>query len=135
MTKVPHPVDVHVGKRLRTLRCLAGLSQVELAGSVAITFQQLQKYESGANRVSASRLWEFAQVLHAPVESFFPSPNVDTGDLPPIDDPAFLQWMRLYRDTPEEGRRLLSKLAKVLVQERLSPAAGDTHRLCSRVDD
>ncbi len=72
MTKKPHPVDVHVGSTLRRLRCYAGMSQVALAESVGITFQQLQKYEAATNRVSASRLWDLAQELGVPIEALFP---------------------------------------------------------------
>jgi len=66
-----HAVDVHVGKRLRQRRSLLGMSQTELAGSVALTFQQIQKYERGSNRMGSSRLFEFAKVLDVPVSYFF----------------------------------------------------------------
>lgn len=66
-----HPVDVHVGKRLRLRRNIAGLSQEAVAKAVGITFQQIQKYERGVNRMSASRLFEFAQVLSVPITYFF----------------------------------------------------------------
>mgnify|MGYP006425132867 CR=1 FL=1 len=67
----PNPVDVHVGQRLRQRRVLAGLSQEKLARMVGITFQQVQKYERGANRVVASRLYQLANVLDVPVSYFF----------------------------------------------------------------
>ena len=67
----PNPVDVHVGQRLRQRRVLVGLSQEKLARMVGITFQQVQKYERGANRIVASRLHELAQVLDVPVSYFF----------------------------------------------------------------
>jgi transcriptional regulator with XRE-family HTH domain len=120
-TKKPHLVDIHVGNRLRELRCLAGLSQTALGRSVGVTFQQIQKYEKGANRVSASRLWDFASLLGAPVESFFPATSPPAG-LACLDDPAFARWVQLYHDTPEESRSLLLKLVKVLANERLSVA-------------
>ena len=66
-----HPIDLHVGQRLRQRRCLLGLTQQRLAAAVGIKFQQIQKYESGANRVSASRLWALAQALQTPVSYFF----------------------------------------------------------------
>ncbi len=66
-----HPVDVHVGKRLRLRRNMEGLSQEAMAREVGITFQQIQKYERGVNRMSASRLFEFAGVLRVPVAYFF----------------------------------------------------------------
>ncbi|MGE4278642.1 MAG: helix-turn-helix domain-containing protein [Magnetospirillum sp.] len=67
----PDPVDTHVGGRLRLRRTLMGLSQTELARSVGLTFQQVQKYESGANRISASRLYHIAEALDVPVSFFF----------------------------------------------------------------
>ena len=66
-----HPVDIHVGQRLRTRRRLAGFSQSELAAASAITFQQVQKYERGANRISASKLYEIARTLRVPMAWFF----------------------------------------------------------------
>lgn len=64
-------VDALVGKHIRNRRLLLGMSQSELAGSLGITFQQLQKYERGLNRVGAGRLYELSQVLQAPVGYFF----------------------------------------------------------------
>lgn len=69
--KGPHPVDVHVGQRARGQRLLQGLSQTAMAGRLGLTFQQLQKYESGANRISASRLWQIAETLETPVAWFY----------------------------------------------------------------
>lgn len=66
-----HPVDVHVGSRTRQRRTLLGMSQTKLAVAVGLTFQQIQKYESGFNRIAASRLFEFAKVLDVPVSYFF----------------------------------------------------------------
>ena len=68
---VPNPTDLHVGQRLRLRRTLLGLSQEKLALSVGLTFQQVQKYERGTNRVSASRLYELAQALEVDVGFFF----------------------------------------------------------------
>ena len=66
-----HPVDVHVGARLRLRRVLRGMSQEDLGKHLGLSFQQVQKYERGANRVSASRLWQLAGVLEVPVSFFF----------------------------------------------------------------
>jgi transcriptional regulator with XRE-family HTH domain len=70
-TGVPDPVDVHVGARIRTRRLLLGMNQETLANALGLTFQQVQKYEGGSNRVSASRLAETAEVLGVPVAYFF----------------------------------------------------------------
>jgi len=67
----PHPVDIHVGKQLRMQRTVMGLSQEALAKAVGITFQQVQKYERGVNRMSASRLYDFSRVLSVQVSYFF----------------------------------------------------------------
>lgn len=67
----PHPVDLHVGVRIRMRRKEMGVSQERLADALGITFQQVQKYERGANRVSASKLWEIATALTTPVAYFY----------------------------------------------------------------
>ena len=66
-----HPVDLHVGKRIRQRRWLVGMTQQQLAEQVGIKFQQIQKYETGANRVSASRLWDISEAMEVPVNFFF----------------------------------------------------------------
>lgn len=68
---MPHPIDIHVGQRLKQKRVLQGMKQSDLAEAVGITFQQVQKYERGANRMGASRLYEFSKVLQVPVSYFF----------------------------------------------------------------
>lgn len=68
---VANPVDIHVGHRVRLRRTLSGLSQEKLGATVGLTFQQIQKYERGANRIGASRLYEFSKILDVPVSYFF----------------------------------------------------------------
>jgi transcriptional regulator with XRE-family HTH domain len=67
----PHPTDAHVGKRVRMRRMMLDLSQTDLADGLGVTFQQVQKYEKGTNRISASRLQRISQILQVPVEFFF----------------------------------------------------------------
>ncbi len=67
----PNPIDVHVGNRIRLRRTLLGLSQEKLASMLGLTFQQVQKYERGMNRVGASRLWDISKVLEAPINFFY----------------------------------------------------------------
>ena len=67
----PDPVDLHVGGRIKQRRLLLGWAQTRLARALGITFQQVQKYEQGLNRVSASRLWRIAEALDVPVSFFF----------------------------------------------------------------
>jgi transcriptional regulator with XRE-family HTH domain len=66
-----HKTDVHIGGRIRERRIALGMSQAALAAGLGITFQQVQKYESGANRVGGSRLWDISQALNVPVSYFF----------------------------------------------------------------
>src|SRR5579872_3514428 len=66
-----HPVDVHVGKRLRQRRTILGLSQEAIGNAIGVTFQQVQKYERGVNRMGSSRLFEFSKILSVPVSYFF----------------------------------------------------------------
>ena len=68
---VPHPVDIHVGRRMRQQRELRGLTQVELARQLGLSFQQVQKYETGANRISSSRMWQVCEVLDVTPGYFF----------------------------------------------------------------
>lgn len=79
----PHPIDVHVGARVRLRRNMLGLSQGALGEALGLTFQQVQKYERGANRIGASRLLEIAHVLDVPVGFFYD--DVDPVQAPPVE--------------------------------------------------
>ncbi len=70
-TGIPSPVDVHVGARLRVRRTLLGMTQTTLGDQLGVSFQQMQKYEKGTNRISSSRLYDLARVLDVPIEFFF----------------------------------------------------------------
>ena len=113
-----HPVDVHVGKRIRHRRWTIGITQQQLAEKVGIKFQQIQKYETGMNRVSASRLWDISEVLGVPVAFFFegldgkPPAADDAQDI--LADKEALQLVRSYYAIPEAQRRRLFDLARVL---------------------
>ena len=115
-----HPVDVHVGKRIRHRRWLVGMTQQQLAERVGIKFQQIQKYETGANRVSASRLWDIADALEVPVSFFFEgleANETESNDSVPADilgDKEALDLVRSYYAIPENQRRRLFELARVL---------------------
>ncbi len=89
MPETPHPIDVHVGRRLRLRRSLMGLSQEKLAELVGVTFQQIQKYERGTNRIGSSRLYRLAQVLQVPVSYFFEGLEAPTAGTPGLaESPA-----------------------------------------------
>ncbi|WP_026619594.1 transcriptional regulator with XRE-family HTH domain [Ensifer sp. WSM1721] len=80
--KKPNPIDIHVGSRIRLRRTMLGMSQEKLGESLGITFQQIQKYEKGTNRVGASRLQNISQILNVPVSFFFedaPGEGAGTG--------------------------------------------------------
>ncbi len=116
---MPHPVDVHVGKRVRHRRWLAGMTQQQLAESVGIKFQQIQKYETGMNRISASRLWDIASALGVQVSYFFEgldAAGAVDSDLPGdiLADKEALELVRSYYAIPEQQRRRLFDLARVL---------------------
>lgn len=78
-TGAPNPIDIHVGNRIRMRRNLLGWSQEKLGDLLGLTFQQVQKYEKGLNRVSASRLWDFSTVLNIPVSFFFEDMDKDVA--------------------------------------------------------
>ncbi len=87
----PNPVDTHVGSRIRLRRQVLKMSQEKLGDALGVTFQQVQKYERGANRVGASRLWRMAQVMDVPVGFFYeglneeaPASEFGEGDQTPI---------------------------------------------------
>lgn len=80
LKKIPNPIDRHVGSRVRMRRMLAGVSQEKLGEALGLTFQQVQKYEKGANRISASRLQQIAKMLDVPVSFFFE--GAPSGDMP-----------------------------------------------------
>ncbi|MBP8931214.1 MAG: helix-turn-helix transcriptional regulator [Paracoccus sp.] len=113
-----HNVDVHVGKRIRHRRWMIGMTQQQLAEKVGIKFQQIQKYETGMNRVSASRLWDIAQAVEVPVSFFFEGlddshlHDAVEGDI--LADKEALQLVRAYYAMPEAQRRQIFELARVL---------------------
>ena len=113
-----HPVDAHVGKRIRHRRWMVGMTQQQLADRVGIKFQQIQKYETGMNRVSASRLWDIAEALAVPVSFFFEGLSeagavaAAGGDM--LADKEAMDLVRSYYAIPEAQRRRLFDLARVL---------------------
>lgn len=80
-----HPVDVHVGQKLKQIRTLRRLSQTDVARKLDLSFQQIQKYEIGSNRVAASRLFELAQILDVPPSYFFEGLHDNTNEAPTSD--------------------------------------------------
>lgn len=103
-----HPVDVHVGKRLRLKRTLLGLSQEYIGNAIGVTFQQIQKYERGVNRMGASRLYDFSRVMSVPVSFFFegyePSSASSYGGMSENETPAFQNEQMPNRETMDMMR-------------------------------
>ncbi len=113
-----HPVDAHVGKRIRHRRWMIGVTQQQLAEKVGIKFQQIQKYETGMNRVSASRLWDIAESLGVTIAFFFEGltagVQVANAGSDIMADKEALDLVRSYYAIPEAQRRRLFDLARVL---------------------
>ncbi|PIP97938.1 MAG: transcriptional regulator [Rhodobacterales bacterium CG18_big_fil_WC_8_21_14_2_50_71_9] len=117
-----HPIDVHVGKRVRHRRWMLGMTQQQLGERVGIKFQQIQKYETGMNRISASRLWDIAQAMDTSISFYFEGIDgaetaehpaaAQLGDL--MVDREAIELVRSYNAIPEEQRRRLFDLARVL---------------------
>ncbi len=114
-----HPVDIYVGRRIRQRRSLLGMTMQQLGDRVGITFQQIQKYETGANRIGASRMWDIAEVLEVPVSVFFEGIDGQAPDMgkvqgDPLTDKEALDLVRTYFAIPENQRRQLFDLACAL---------------------
>jgi transcriptional regulator with XRE-family HTH domain len=120
--KKPDHVDVHVGNLLRTLRTLHGLSQAELAEQLDITFQQLQKYEKGANRTTSGLLWQASKVLDVPISYFFERLDGEADAAAGIlSTRAGLEFVRNYESCSEDVRKSANLLCKAVAQD-LGPA-------------
>jgi transcriptional regulator with XRE-family HTH domain len=127
MPDVIHPIDRLVGQRVRLARLARGFSQTKLASSLGVTFQQLQKYEKGTNRVSASKLFEIARTLQVEIGSFFrDAAYPDTGALladmaesEPLDriDSLIVRKLSKLHD-PELKRRLYGVIDALVDQKR-----------------
>ena len=129
--KKPHPIDVHVGARVRLRRMLMGMSQDKLGDALGLTFQQVQKYEKGVNRIGASRVFELARILDVPIQYFFD--DFDSGESrrygfaegDPADDsfmqmlhsPEAVQLCRYFADIQDaKVRRRVLDLVKTLAE-------------------
>ncbi len=138
----PNPVDVHVGGRIRLRRTLLGMSQERLGDALGLTFQQVQKYERGTNRVGASRLWDLSRVLDVPVSFFYDdmtedvaghSPRLISGlaeepeamEADPLTKRETLELVRAYyRILDPMVRKRVFDLAKALAAATEGPGSG-----------
>ena len=134
MKRTPNSVDVHVGVRVRSRRMAIGLTQDRLAKALGITFQQIQKYEKGSNRIGASRLQAISRILNAPVSYFFADASgalsakllevqsaAASGQLALPDETLQMVKMFLCVQDPQARRNLLG-LAEALARK---PSNGD----------
>ncbi|HYD32818.1 MAG TPA: helix-turn-helix domain-containing protein [Azospirillaceae bacterium] len=107
-TGKPNPIDVHVGSRVRLRRTLLGMSQEKLGEAIGLTFQQVQKYERGANRIGASRLFDLSRVLDVPVSFFFDDmPQDASGQTPAIEHRGFAEEKSSFEPDPMAKRETL----------------------------
>ena len=131
-TGKPHPVDVHVGARVRQRRAFLGMTQAKLGEAIGLAFQQVQKYERGVNRIGASRLFDLSRVLDVPIEYFFgdmpaevvgslagkkrsKAKEVPSYDLDPLAKRETLELVRAYyRITDSKVRKRLFEMVKAL---------------------
>jgi len=120
-TRFPNPVDLHVGARIRLRRRMQGVSQEKLADALGLTFQQVQKYERGANRVSASKLYEIAAALRAPVSYFFDGLADPAGDEGRDASPSEEGLVHTFLMTAEglELAKLFPRIGRGPVRRRL----------------
>lgn len=140
-TRTPNPVDVHVGSRVRLRRTLLGMSQEKLAEALGLTFQQVQKYERGANRVSASRMYDLSRALGVPVSFFFDdmpaeiatdkaaSPEATLADSIDLTSRANLELIRNLERLPDvtarDLREMIGRLARGVEEMTTTVKVGD----------
>ena len=121
--KKPNPIDAHVGSRVRLRRMLLGMSQERLGDSMGLTFQQVQKYEKGANRIGASRLYHISKILDVPVGFFFEeAPGIEQlpathGMAEPESEAFILEFLNTREGL--ELNRAFTKIASAKVRKSL----------------
>lgn len=143
-TGQPNPIDIHVGKRIRQRRTLLGMSQQKLGEAIGLTFQQVQKYERGTNRVGMSRIFELARVLDVPISYFFDEMGADTAlkgrkhamgeaqvverdTLDPMTKRETLELVRAYyKITSPSVRKRIFELTKTLAKLEASNKKSET---------
>lgn len=147
---MPDQTDVHVGRKLRERRWFLGLTQSQVGDRVGIKFQQVQKYETGQNRISASRLWDLATALDVPVTYFYeglPVNGADAVERAPaqerdrlgadltsrLSDRETVELLRAYFALPDTPRRRLLELVRALSRLEMDEPAGATTELRRRI--
>jgi len=147
-SETPHPIDVHVGSRVRLRRLMLSMSQEQLGASIGLTFQQVQKYERGANRIGSSRLYYLGRVLDVPIEFFysdvdpvrapampggFAEPPAAAFDADPLRKRETIELVEAYYAIADPAvRRRLFELARALAAESENPPSGPRRRASKR---
>ena len=131
---MPHPVDIHVGKRIRARRWAADQTQKCLAEKVGVRFQQIQKYEVASNRVSASRLWDISKVLNVDVTYFFEGLDTTKNAHTMVEArkarsqyQEAIELLRVYYKIPEHQRSIFTKFVKTLLPNTSETNANTDH--------
>ena len=129
----PHPIDVHVGARVKLRRMILGMSQETLGKSLGLTFQQIQKYEKGVNRIGASRIFELSKLLDVPIQYFYndygdtigaasDTARSDDGDMfmTLVNSPEGVQLCRSFSEIkdPQVKKRVLELVKSIAETER-----------------
>ncbi|MBD9374042.1 helix-turn-helix transcriptional regulator [Rhizobium sp. ARZ01] len=119
--KKPNPIDIHVGSRIRLRRTMLGMSQEKLGENLGITFQQIQKYEKGTNRVGASRLQNISSILNVPVSFFFEDAPGDSGNQPGMAEASSSNYVVDFLSSSEglQLNRAFVKIADPKVRRKL----------------
>ncbi|KAA2236812.1 helix-turn-helix domain-containing protein [Salinarimonas soli] len=110
--KEPNPIDRHVGSRVRMRRVLVGMSQEKLGDALGLTFQQVQKYEKGTNRIGASRLHQLAHVLGVPVAFFYEGAPVEADGPGGLQEPGAPAYVADFMSTTE-GLQLMKAFVRI----------------------
>lgn len=109
--KKPHPIDIRVGRNMRRRRIQLKFTQAQLSNRLDLTFQQIQKYEKGANRLSASRLFELSEILDVPVQYFF---GKQKPSLPVEPDSQFFDLWNAFQQLPANSRKDVTKIVQTI---------------------
>lgn len=121
---MPHPTDVYVGRRIREARVAKSMSQTDLGGQLGVSFQQVQKYEKGTNRIGSSRLLQTAVALNVPIEYFFDGINEVSSDDAPVNAKlsrkAVATATKLHQIPNDAMRREIIRLIDVASEVRLA---------------
>ncbi len=132
--KKPNPIDVHVGSRIRLRRNMLGMSQEKLGESLGITFQQIQKYEKGTNRVGASRLQAIASILDVPVSFFFEdAPGGQSGSAGGLNEDSSTSFVVDFLNSAEgiQLNRAFARISNPAIRRKMidlvKAIAGDAY--------